>query len=50
MKKLLSLSALVLVTTLTGCAVNLPYNNRLNYTSISELSALPKVQDTVYIK
>ncbi|HEE5438022.1 hypothetical protein WBV44_04750 [Acinetobacter baumannii] len=50
MKKLLSLSALVLVTTLTGCAVNLPYNNRLNYTSISELSNLPKVQDTVYIK
>ena len=49
-EKLLSLSALVLLTTLTGCAVNLPYNNRLNYTSISELSALPKVQDTVYIK
>lgn len=50
MKKLLSLSAIVLVTTLTGCAINLPFNNRLNYTSVSELSALPKVQDTVHIK
>lgn len=35
---------------LTGCAVNLPFNNRLNYTSVSQLSEIQKTKEVITIK
>lgn len=50
MKSYNLVTALLFSSLLTGCAVNLPFNNRLNYTSISQLSEIPKTKEAIVIK
>lgn len=50
MKKLTFLAVMAISFTMTGCAVNLPFNNRLNYSSVSQLSALSKTDEKIIIK
>lgn len=50
MKKIGTIGTIIVAVILTGCTVNLPFNNRLNYSSISQLSTLPKLSDKIVIK
>jgi len=50
MKKISTLGLILTTITVTGCTVNLPFNNRLNYSSISQLSTLPNLNDKIVIK
>ncbi|EPF71595.1 hypothetical protein [Acinetobacter rudis] len=43
-------TSLLFSSLLAGCAVNLPFNNRLNYTSIKQLAEIPKTQEAIVIK
>ena len=44
------LATILFSSILTGCAVNLPFNNRLNYTSVSQLSEIQKTKEVILIK
>lgn len=50
MKKIAIIGVVFATFSVTGCAINLPFNNRLNYSSISQLSTLPKLNDKIVIK
>ena len=50
MKNNCLLATVLFSSILTGCAVNLPFNNRLNYTSVSQLSEIQKTKEIIFIK
>lgn len=50
MKNYSLIVTVIFASMLTGCAVNLPFNNRLNYTSVSQLSEIQKTKEIISIK